>query len=243
MGTSRLGRWGRSQALGLTPLSQSHVYPTAAAASGLGARTLLLSQMETRACVVLLWDSPTLLWLFLTLTSLGFWTSDTRQNSCPTPRAIWDGNWNPCTKTQIRSRSNSKKIENDAIKDMTVFKHITFLVQMLFLNFFFFWEGYNLKSLEAREQRSGNWFRKPEKVKIQSSNGENWRLNPESWKGEGTDNIGISRLEDKGGVNDKEGHGQAVWEALNPHCVSSLPLSHTPIAFPGGSLPRIIWRK
>ena len=151
------------------------------------------------------------------------------QDRTPAPPlwAIWDRNWNPCTKTQIRSRSNSKKIENYVIKDMTVFKHITFLVQMLFLNFFF-WEGYNLKSLEAREQRSGNWFRKPEKVKIQSSNGENWRLNLESWKGEGTDNIGISRLGDKGGVNDKEGHGQAVWEALNPHCVpSSAPLSHT----------------
>lgn len=26
----------------------------------------------------------------------------------------------------------------------------------------------------------------------------------------GTDNIGISRLGDKGGVNDNEGHGQAV---------------------------------
>ena len=34
---------------------------TAAAASGLGARILLLSQMETKARVVLLWDSPKLL--------------------------------------------------------------------------------------------------------------------------------------------------------------------------------------
>lgn len=167
------------------------------------------------------------------------------QDRIPAPPlwAIWDRNRNPCTKTQIHQQSNSKEIENYVIKEMIVFKHITFLAQMLVLIFFFFWEGHNLKSLEAREQRSGNWFRKAEKVKIQSSNGENWRLNPESWKGEGTDNIGISRLGDKGGVNDNEGHGQAVWEALNPHCIPSLPLSHTPIAFPSGSLPGIIWRK
>ena len=52
--------------------------------------------------------------------------------------AIWDRNCNPCTKTQICSQNNSKKIENYVIKGMTVFKHITFFVQMLFLNIFFF---------------------------------------------------------------------------------------------------------
>ena len=106
------------------------------------------------------------------------------QDRIPAPPlwAIWDRNRNPCTKTQIHPQSNSKEIENYVIKEMIVFKHITFLVQMLFL-IFFFWEEHRLKSLEAREQRSGNWLRKAEKVKIQSSNGENWRLNPESWKG------------------------------------------------------------
>lgn len=51
-------------------------------------------------------------------------------------------------------------------------KYITFFVQMLFLNIFF-WEGYKHKSLDSGKQMNGNRFRKPEKVKIQSGSGEN----------------------------------------------------------------------
>lgn len=38
-----------------------------------------------------------------------------------------------------------------------------------------FWEGYELKSLEAREKINGNWLRKLKKAEIQSSSGENWK--------------------------------------------------------------------
>lgn len=62
------------------------------------------------------------------------------QDRIPAPPlwAIWDRNRNPCTKTQIHPQSNSKEIENYVIKEMIVFKHITFLAQMLVLIFFFF---------------------------------------------------------------------------------------------------------
>lgn len=37
--------------------------------------------------------------LFLILTYLGFWSRERGQNTCLAPVGIWDGSWNPCTKT------------------------------------------------------------------------------------------------------------------------------------------------
>lgn len=110
------------------PLSTKPCLPDCSCCLWAGSkRILLLSQMETRARVVLLWDPPKLLWLFLTLTVLGFWTSDTRQNTCPTHSGPFEieAAGTPA-KTQIHPQSNSKEIENYVIKEMIVFKHITF---------------------------------------------------------------------------------------------------------------------
>lgn len=116
--------------------------------------------------------------------------------------AIWGRNCNPCTKTQICSQSNSKKIENYVIKGMTVFKHITFFVQMLFLNIFFSGKDIILKVWKPESKWVGTDLGNLRKLKSKAAmeKTEDSTQNLEKARELVT---GISRLGDKSGVNNR----------------------------------------